>query len=78
MILPLEKLDAILNDRLRTSQCYPGSIVRSFWEAMQSTSTRDGLLNFKLNPLFHFTKINFHSSAPQGPSQRRYFPHGLS
>ena len=54
MLLPLEQSDAILNDRLRTSQCYPGSIVRSFWEAMQSTSTRDGLLNFNFNLLYSY------------------------
>ena len=45
MILPLEnKSDANENDRLRTSQVYPGSIDRSLWVAMQSPTTRDGML----------------------------------
>ena len=42
--LPLEPSIAIENDRRRTSQAFPGSIKRCFWQLMQSPSTRDGLL----------------------------------
>ena len=42
-ILPLEDTTgASENDRRRCGQAYPGSIARSFWAVMQSTSTRDG------------------------------------
>lgn len=45
LILPLKQSPAsIENDRRRTSQAYPGSIVRDFWRLMQSSSTKDGLL----------------------------------
>lgn len=44
-ILPLEvSTDANVNDRRRSGQCYPGSVSRKFWELMQSSSTRDGML----------------------------------
>lgn len=49
MIVPLDQTNAAIeNDRRRTSQAYPGGIDRVFWRLMQSPSTRDGLLNFKL------------------------------
>ena len=52
MIVPLDQNNpALENDRRRTSQAYPGSIDRVFWRLMQSSSTRDGLLNFKKKKL---------------------------
>ena len=49
MILPLDQTNiAVENERRRTSQAFPGSIDREFWRVMQSTSTRDGLLIYKI------------------------------
>ena len=46
MMLPLEDAsDANENDRLRTSQLYPGAVSRKLWTLMQSPSTKDGMLN---------------------------------
>ena len=43
--LPIEgRSELIENDRNRHGQTYPGSICRSFWKVMQSSSTRDGML----------------------------------
>ena len=33
------------NDRLRSSQTYPGAIQRKFWTLMQAPETRDRTLN---------------------------------
>ena len=58
MILPLEDQSlATVNDRLRTSQVYPGAIARSLWVAMQSPTTKDGMLYQQIN-----FKHNFHAS----------------
>ena len=44
---PLEvATEANQNDRLRTSQTYPGAIQRKFWTLMQAPETRDRMLNF--------------------------------
>ena len=44
---PLEvSTEANQNDRLRTSQTYPGAISRKFWTLMQAPETRDRMLNF--------------------------------
>ena len=68
-ILPLEDTSGDCeNDRRRWGQAYPGSIARSFWEVMQSTSTRDG------NLLFYYTELPLLKpilSSNQGPSQLR-------
>ena len=58
MMLPLEDAsDANENDRLRTSQLYPGAVSRKLWTLMQSPSTKDGMLNqqkwdFQIQPLY--------------------------
>ena len=79
MTLPLVSDEAIENDRRRTSQAYPGSIVRAFWELMQSPSTRNGLLSIKI---FHYLSpilnIEFIFSATQGTFDQQSFGHGLS
>ena len=55
-ILPLEgDSEVIDNDRTRHGQTYPGSIIRSFWAVMQSSSTRNGML---YNNHFLYLKTN--------------------
>ena len=36
------------NDRLRTSQTFPGAIQRHFWQLMQAPETRDRMLKHHL------------------------------
>ena len=55
---PLEvATEANQNDRLRTSQTYPGAIQRKFWTLMQAPETRDRMLNFTF--MTQFFNVNF-------------------
>ena len=55
-MLPLEVATEVnQNDRLRSSQLYPGAVARTVWTVMQSPDTRNGTLT---NTLLSCETIN--------------------
>ena len=57
-IPPLESAtEANQNDRLKSSQVFPGAISRKFWSLMQNPDTRDRKLFVYFNLCPHFYPI---------------------